>query len=235
MKKLLIIFLLIFLTGCSQPILQAETIPVVTVTIIETVIVEDTAKIIELEKQLVDSKEETEKYQSLIANLNDLLKNIYYGYASNSNYILDGFTAFSMAYQGKYYLITVGHAVENVECGKMTNFKFKANFSDTWIYPELLDYNNDFENNRDYAIFYSDKIKKGLKFGTDINSDLFILGAGRFNVFRTKEQFTKAGESGSAIININYEVVGILIGLEGMQIGRSTPIGTVLQAIDNIE
>jgi hypothetical protein len=214
--------LILLLCGCSQPILQADTIPeTITVTSIvtETIEVEDTAKIEELELEL-------QQYKSLIANLNDLLKNIYYGYAENDKYILDGFTAFSIEYKGKYYLITAGHCVEN-ENGKFGNFKFKANFSNEWIYPELLDYGNG-NDSSDYAIFYSDKINNGLNFGTDINN-LFILGAGKLNVVKLEEQNSMSGESGSPIINLNGEVVYINCGL------YNTPIGTVLQAIDNLK
>jgi len=234
MYKLIIILLLsIFLVSCAQPIV-ADTVSTTAESVVssetEQEIVQSTAQTsTEIEQLKVQNRQlgaELQKYKDLISNLNELLKNVYYGYASNDKYILDGFTAFSIFYNNKYYIITAGHCVEN-ENGKFSNFKFKANFSDEWIYPELLDYGNG-NNESDYAIFYSDKINNGLNFGTDINN-LFILGAGKLNVIKLEEQTSISGESGSPIINLNSEVVYINCGL------YNTPIGIVLQAIDNLK
>jgi len=226
---LILLLLSIFVVSCdSNYTLQADTIPE-TVTVTETVIVEDTARIAELEKQLEKKDTEAQQYRELINNLNNLLANVYYGYASNNKWTADGFTAFSMEYKDKYYLITAGHAVENPD-GKMTNFKFKANFSNEWIYPKLLDYKFDKMNLVDYAIFYSDKINSGLKYNlNNLTKPSFILGAGKLNLFK-EYGYIKSGESGSPIININGEVIEILTGDR-----TATKIEIVIQAIDKLE
>ena len=93
----------------------------------------------------------------------------------------------------------------------MTNFKFKANFSNEWIYPKLLKYESDFEHQNDYAIFYSDKINKGLKYNLENTFPKYILRKNNtieeYNVMKLK-----AGDSGSPIININGEVIEIATG-----------------------
>lgn len=241
MKKILIILLLILsvlLIGCSKEVI-ADTIPVTSI-VTATSIIEDTAKIDELTKQLDDltarlslSKDETEKYQALIGNLNSLLENIYYGYASNSKWTSDGFTAFSIKYKDKIYLITAGHAVhykyDKIDTGVYTHFKFKANFSNNWIYPKLLTYENDYTGNRDYAVFYSDKVNTGFDVGKVYGGN-FVLGSinNKLNVIRKLTVTPISGESGSPVINVNGEVIGILTG-------SITYIDTVLQAIDNLK
>jgi hypothetical protein len=126
--------------------------------------------------------EENQKYYFLLDNLNELLSNVYYGYASNSNWISDGFTAFSLKYNDKYYLITAGHCVHykygDIDTGVYTNFKFKANLSDEWIYPELLTYENEYNGGRDFAVLYSDKITNGFTPNTELTYPAFILGHG---------------------------------------------------------
>ena len=235
MKKLiLIIFVLIFLTGCSP--LITDTVPVVPETIIvtETVTVEDTAKINELQKQLTDSQTKTEQYQDLIANLNNLLKNVYYGYAENNNYKSDGFTAFSIKYNDKFYLITAGHCVHynygGIDTGAYTSFKFKANFSNKWIYPKLLTYENDFNGNRDYAIFYSDKIIAGFKTDKDNDIPEYILGNEYLdiNTIKLTVSIGIEGESGSPVIDPDGEVVKIYTG-------NFVDIDLVIQAINNLK
>ncbi len=174
------------------------------------------------------TKEELEKYQNLINNLNSLLKNVYYGYTKNENYILDGFTAFSLNYKNKNYIITAGHCIEN-EYGKFYNFKFKANFSDQWIYPELLAYKNYFYGNMDYAVFYSDKVIDGLNYDLNDSYPRFTLGNMEDNVL--KEFFISnliEGESGSAIIDIDGEVMGIATG-------GYVDIDLVIKALDNLK
>ena len=184
-------------------------------------------KNIDLEEELNLTKEQLEKYQNLIGNLNNLLSNVYYGYAENINYISDGFTAFSMGCKGKYYIITVGHCVEN-EYGKFGNFKFKSN-SDEWIYPELLVYNNDYNNNNDYAVFYSDKIKTGLIPDSENNEPEYILGNIKLNILKQYGTKYIPGESGSPIIDCEGEIIGIVS--TGFYY---TPIETVIKAIDNL-
>ena len=181
-----------------------------------------------LENDLDLSNEEIDKYNNLLINLNELLSNVYYGYASNSEWTLDGFTAFSLKYNDKYYIITAGHCVEN-EYGKFGNFKFKANFSNNWIYPKLLTYENDFEGNRDYAILYSDKITSGLEFDLDNGYPEYVLGNGDNNIF--KEFFTYnlvEGESGSPVIDLDGQAIGIATG-------NFVDINLVIEAIDNSE
>lgn len=229
MKKLIIIFLLIaslLLTGCIKSV-SAETTPetiIKTETSIVTVtsLVEDTQRIDELEAEL-------KQYQDLIGNLNNLLKDVYYGWASNSKWILDGFTAFTIIYNDKYYLITAGHCVEPKEYGKMANFKFKANFTDNWIYPKLLTYKNDVNYGNDYAIFYLDKINSGFNIGKIYGQNI-VLGNidKKINVIRNVLDIPIQGESGSPVINVNGEVIGILTG--GL-----TNIDIVTKAIDNLE
>lgn len=182
-----------------------------------------------LETDLDLTEVELEKYRSLVNNLNELLSNVYIGYAENENYILDGFTAFSIEYKGKFYLITAGHCVEDYDMGRMTNFKFKANFSNSWIYPKLLAYENDFYGNRDYAIFYSDKIDSGLAYDLNNSYPRFILGNMNDNIL--KEFFTFnliEGESGSPILDIDGEVTEIATG-------SYVDIDLVVEVIDNLE
>lgn len=205
----IIIFLIQFLISCNLNIFHnSETIPEV-VTIVETVVVEDTAKIAELEKKLLEANKKELTYKNLIANLNELLSCVYYGYASNDKYVADGFTAFSLEYKGKYYLITAGHCVHYKQDGldvKYNNFKFKANFSDEWIYPKLLTYRIGTYN--DIAIFGDNtKINKGLKIDKDNDEALFYLCKTDIKSVSDKKEF---GNSGSPAIDIEGEVVGLL-------------------------
>jgi hypothetical protein len=229
-KKLLIIFLFLFLTGCSnQPAADTTQVP-------ETVtsIVEDTIKIEQLKNEIDKKVEELGKYRNLISGLNSLLKNVYYGYASNDRYIADGFTAFSLNYNDKYYLITAGHCAHykygNEDSGLYTYFKFKANFSDEWIYPKLLTYENDFNNYHDYAIFVSNKIDSGLIIDKDNDKPAYILGSENLNINTIKYVVSMAipGESGSPVIDLDGEVVGI-------QTGNIVDIDIILNAIDNLK
>ena len=90
------------------------------------------------------------------------------------------FTAFKISYKDKSYIITAGHCV-NDNYGKEGVFKFKANFSQDWISPELLGYKADFTNLDDYGVFYSEDISGGLKVTADLNSkpseDNYLLGS----------------------------------------------------------
>lgn len=187
-------------------------------------------KLDKLKADYEDLTEKNIKYNNLIDNLNILLSNTYYGYASNGNWIIDGFTAFNLKYNNNYYLITAGHCVEN-ENGKFSNFKFKANFSDEWIYPELLTYKYEYDDDKptlnvDYAIFYSDYINNG--FTPEINRTYpeFVLGNGKFNIIRNAG-IAIPGESGSPIINLDGKVIGMVSA-------PFTDIDIILQAIDNI-
>ena len=239
MKRILTIIalLLIIFTVSCQSSLIVDTVATInipeTAIVTETVTVEDTAKINKLQKQLTDSQAETEKYQDLIANLNDLLKNVYSGYAENNNYKSDGFTAFSLKHNDKYYLITAGHCVhynyEGLDTGEYTSFKFQANFSDNWIYPKLLKYENDFNGNRDYAIFTSTKIDSGLNFDLNNTYPEYILGNEDNNIFKQFSIYNLIeGESGSPVIDIGGETIGIATG-------NFCDIDLVIQAINNLK
>lgn len=154
------------------------------------------------------SKEESSiKYQNLTANLNGLLKNVYYVYGEGSGTWVSG-TGFSMVYKDKFYLITAGHIV-NGEWGIHENLKFKANFSDKWIYPKLIAYNNDYMAGNDYAIFYSDKIKTGFEIDNKNDFPLYIIGYEKFNRIKDSNTANIEGESGSPIIDIDGEVTGV--------------------------
>jgi hypothetical protein len=228
MKKLIIILLIIFIglsISCTRNIDTTETI-VITETSIITQTIEDTQRIDELEAEL-------EKYQDLIGNLNELLKNVYKGNAENSNWKADEFTGFSIKYKDKFYLITAGHCVHynyaGTDTGVFTNFSFKANFSDKTIYPKLLTYENDFTNNRDYAILYSDKIKDGLDIDLIQTSPEYILGNENNNVFKEFTLYNLLdGESGSPVIDIDGQVISIATG-------NFVDIDLVLEAIDNLK
>jgi len=246
MKKLLIIILLlsIFLISCTK-VVSADTIDSTTAktTIITETTINNSNNTINYDynnlkaeyDKLVEDKQkledENKAYDYLIRNLNNLLRNVYYGYASNDKYILDGFTAFSIYYKGKYYLITAGHCVEQ-EGQIFSNHKFKANFSDEWIYPKLLDYKYN-GNTSDYAIFYSDKIDNGfVKYGDNIEGKKYILGTtnNKLNVLREFTADGINGECGSPIINLNQEVVGVYYGTTSI-----TSINIILEAIDNLK
>jgi hypothetical protein len=220
---LLIVLLLILfiLSSCGSDLLQAETS--------QTTINELQNDYDKLKADYEDLFDKNIKYEELINNLNSLLKNVYYGYSNNENFENE-FTAFSLNYNDKYYLITVGHAVEQ-DGQKYTDFKFKPNFSDEWIYPELLTYKFDYDNKRttlsyDYAIFYSNIIADGLIPEIDRDFPEFVLGNCKFNIVRNNGTAIP-GESGSPIINLDGEVTGMLSA-------PFTDIDIILQAIDEL-
>jgi len=181
-----------------------------------------------LENNLELSKEELIKYESLINNLNSLLKNVYYGYASNSEWISDGFTAFSMEYGERYYILTAGHCIHynfgGLDTGLYTTIKFKNNSGD-FIYPKLLAYENDYY--RDYAILFSDKVTSGLDFDLNNSYPEFILGNRNLNTIKN-EYNLKDGESGSPVIDLDGQVIGIATG-------NFVDIDLVIKAIDNLK
>jgi hypothetical protein len=220
---LLIVLLLILfiLSSCGSDLLQAETS--------QTTINELQNDYDKLKADYEDLTEQNIRYNDLIDNLNVLLSSVYYGYSNNENFENE-FTAFSLNYNDKYYLITVGHAVEQ-DGQKYTDFKFKPNFSDEWIYPELLTYKFDYDNKRttlsyDYAIFYSNIIADGLIPEIDRDFPEFVLGNCKFNIVRNNGTAIP-GESGSPIINLDGEVTGMLSA-------PFTDIDIILQAIDEL-
>ncbi|MCJ7666635.1 MAG: hypothetical protein MUO59_07870, partial [Actinobacteria bacterium] len=102
-------------------------------------------------------------------------------------------------------------------------------FGGKWIYPKLLTYENDYDNNIDYAIFYSDKIDSGLGYDLDNGYPEYVLGNGDINTIKGFYTYDLVGgESGSPIIDIDGEAIGIATG-------GSTDINIVLQAIDNMQ
>lgn len=237
MKKIIITLLILstFLIGCSNLINADTTVATSkaetkaeTVTVTSIVEVENTEKIERLEADNTKLEAELEKYKELISGLNDLLGNVYYVYQKKSDGSSVWGTGFSIEYNGKYYLITAGHAVEN-EYGAFKNLGFKANFSNEWIYPKLLIYNVDYYADYDYAIFYSDKIKNGFIVGKPKGLNI-ILGNSdaKLNTIRIITETHKRGESGSPIINANGEVIGILTG-------GITYIDKVTEAIDSLK
>ena len=197
--------MLVCLVGCDPAYVLADTVSttaetiVVTETVIKTVEVENTDRINELANEL-------QQYKNLVNNLNELLSNVYevYGKVDNGNWVSG--TGFSIEYNNKFYLITAGHVIDN-EYGIFKNLGFKVNGSG--VYPELIDYSI----NPDYAIFYSDKINQGFKINVIDSSNMFVLGYGKLNHISNFYGTHIAGESGSPIINISGEVVGITTGL----------------------
>jgi len=185
----------------------------------------------DLENQINELKGEPGRLRSLINNFNKLLKNVFIGSADPKE-LAYTFTAFSIEYKGKYYLITAGHCVKD-NFGKEGKFKFKANFSDEWIYPELLGFKAEFWNLDDYAVFSSDKLYGGFKISDQETKENYLIGSmdKNLSILRNLGAGSKKGESGSPVINENGEVVGIYV-VYGLVY---TPIQLALDKIDNPE
>ena len=109
-----------------------------------------------------------------------------------------------------------------------------ANNSHIEIVPELLDFDNDYENNIDFAIFYSRLVGTGLYTDIQNNNPLYIFGnterklnfLRKFNIEKAKEC-----ESGSPVLNSECKVVGLVINNNNSY----TPIAKILTAIDNLK
>jgi hypothetical protein len=189
--------------------------------------------IIKLQDELAGLQGNPLKLKVLLNNMNDLLKNVYIGSTSPKETAYT-FTAFKISYKDKSYIITAGHCV-NDNYGEEGVFKFKANFSQGWICPELLGYKADFTNLDDYGVFYSDAITGGLKVTADLNSepsdDNYLLGSmeKQLSIFRNLGDSSEKGESGSPVINQDGEVVGIYV-IYGL---AYTPIKLALDVIDS--
>ena len=177
-----------------------------------------------------ESIKDLENLRSLINNFNKLLKNVYIGSADPKE-LAYTFTAFSVEYEGEYYLITAGHCVKD-NFGKEGKFKFKANFSDEWIYPELLGYKAEFWNLDDYGVFSSEKLYSGFKISDRETKENYLIGSmdKNLSILRNLGAGSKRGESGSPVINENGEVIGIYV-VYGLVY---TPIQLALDEIDNL-
>lgn len=240
MKRLLIILLLvlgILTIGCTSQVIADTTITPETVTVTSIVEVENTEKIEELERKLEEAEEKNQKYDYLLRNLNSLLANVYIGISSNENWISGNYVAFSIEYNDKFYLVTAGHCVHLEFEGKnikYTDFKFKANYSDDWIYPKLLTYNNNYLANDDYAVFVSDKITDGFIIDTENNISKYKIIYPEISDKVIIDIYDGGidGESGSPVIDIDGEITGI--ATTGTHL-YNTKIDTVLQAIDNLK
>jgi hypothetical protein len=185
----------------------------------------------DLEKKIASLQSEPEKLNAFLDNLNKMLKNVFIG-SSDPDPIQYTFTAFSIEYNEKYYVVTAGHCVQ-ANYGAKGKFKFEANYKGEWIYPQLLAYKAEFWNLDDYGIFSTDKLSSGLKIGSERTTDIYALGSTEkgLNIFRNLNTSSQFGESGSPVVNENGEVIGILV-VAGL---KYTPIQLVLDKIDKQE
>ena len=169
-----------------------------------------------------------QKLRALLDDMNTLLSHAYIG-ASTAEQSAYTFTAFSIEYKGNYYIVTAGHCVED-NYGQEGTFKFKANLSDEWVYPELMDYKAEFWNLDDYAVFFGGGIKGGLPVGDRKTPGKYLLGSTDKNlsIFRNLGDSSRRGESGSAVINEQMEAIGIYVVYGYVY----TPIALALDAID---
>ena len=192
----------------------------------------------DLEEELATAKDDLKKYNYLLDNFNNiLLKTIYYGTAESATEESShhAFTAFSLFYEENFYLITAGHSIE-MDGIKYINFKFKPNYKDIWIMPELFYFENDIENNNDFAVFKDDFIAKGLYPAENDLEPQFILGntSRNTNILKEYDEDVTAsyGESGSPVLNSECRVVGVLIKSKG----EYTELSKVINAIQkNLE
>lgn len=171
----------------------------------------------------------------LMNNTNLILSTVFFATAdTEEREEAKDFTAFSIMYNDKYYVITAGHCVE-MDGEKYKNFKFKANNKDDFISLKLIDYESNYNSNIDYAIFYDPYIiRTGLyPAGTDEDqTPQYVLGNIERDLNLVKRyKDAKEGESGSPILNSKCHVIGILIKKNGSY----TPISEVLEAIDRIK
>jgi len=188
-------------------------------------------EIARLEKETEKQGEKLSDYDILTGNLNKLLTTVYYGSATPETEGREkNFTAFSMFYKDNFYLITAGHCIEYGGI-KYTDFKFKSNTSSQWIYPELLYYEADYMNNRDFGIFTYPNIRTGLIIDDEDTEPGYVLGnmERKLNFFKEFKQ-AKEGESGSPILSLGCKLVGIVIKNNT----DYTPISVVTLAIDKL-
>lgn len=206
----------------------------------QKIIDEKDIEISELENRLegiegtTDSDElklKIEELRRLLDNINSVLANVYTG-SSDPEEINYTFTAFSIKYGKSYYILTAGHCVAD-NYGSDGRFKFKPNFSDEWVYPDLIGYNADFQNLDDYAVFTGEDIYSGFDIGEAPTGENYLPGSidKELSIFRNLGDSSRRGESGSPVINEYGKVIGIYVvyGLE------YTPIELALELIDDYE
>jgi len=135
-----------------------------------------------------------------------------------------------MFYKDDFYLITAGHCIE-YEGIKYTDFEFKSNNSRYWIYPELLYFEADYMNNRDYGIFILSRLRTGLIIDDEDTEPKYVLGnfERRLNFFKEFDH-SEEGESGSPILSAGCKLVGIVIKNNT----DYTPISEVTSTIDRL-
>ncbi len=228
MKKKTIIFyilpviaLILFFTGCRNGLYpwgpDIQTLE---------------SEISRLEAEFDAKNRQIKEFGIITKNLNLLLTTVYYGTADpvEDQDRKKNFTAFGMIYKDEYYLITAGHCIE-YDGIKYTNFKFKSNLNGSWVHPELVDFNNDSANNKDYAIFKHKRISRGLIVGENNIEPAYVLGNinRKLNIFKDFNDAVE-GESGSPILNSSGKLIGILIKSNG----AFTPIKVVTDALDKI-
>ena len=164
-------------------------------------------------------------------DVNSLLKNVYYVYGENATTWVAS-TGFAMEYNGKVYLITAGHVLNNDTWGLHENLRFKANGNSRWVYPRLIAYYPDYMSKNDYAIFYSSVVKSGLKVDTEGDSSVYVLGCKKLglNTIRDCNTMSAEGESGSPVVDAEGEVTGISTT---NYIAYKTLISTIQPILDN--
>jgi len=194
-----------------------------------------TSKIDEMNNSIDGRIFEKSSAELLMNNTNRILTTVYFGTADvGEKQEVKDFTAFSMIYNEKFYIITAGHCIE-MDGEKYSNWKFKSNKGTGWITPGLLDYKSDYKNNIDYAIFYQDRhITSGLiPAGPDENiTPQYVLGNLERGLNLVKRYGDAIeGESGSPILNSNCHVIGLMI----KKGGKYTPVEIVLDALAGLQ
>ena len=189
------------------------------------------SEISRLETEFDVKNQQIKEFGIIIKNFNLLSSTVYYGTAEPvGGGPKKNFTAFGMMYKDEYYLITAGHCIE-YDGIEYTDFGFKSNLSGIWVYPELIDYNNDSANNNDYAIFKHHSVGRGLIVDETDKEPVYVLGNinRKINIFK---RFSDAveGESGSPILSSKGRLVGITIKNNG----QFTPIKAVTDALDKL-
>ncbi len=171
----------------------------------------------------------------LLNNTNRILSTVYFGTADlGEKEEARDFTAFTILFNERFYLVTAGHCIE-FEGEKYSNFKFKANNKARWVYPELIAFENDYKNKRDYAIFYSAHLFSMGLIPASTGEDLipqYVLGNTEKDLNLVK-RYSDAihGESGSPVLNKNCHVIGLIITSKG----DFTPVSTILEALGKVE